>query len=349
MISNWPQISIEGRPIGPGRPVAVVAELGVNHNGDPALAHSLLRAAKEAGADAAKLQLFVPEELALPEADLCEYQRDRGARDQRELLRSLALDSEAVKGLVQEAESLDLPLFASVFDEKSLRQALDFGFSVLKFGSGELTCLPLHRRAASAGKPVILSCGMATDQEIEPVVELYRQARVQFMLLHCVTAYPAPEEQLNLRSISYLAERFACPVGFSDHTKRSRAACLAVACGAVLIEKHLTLDRTLPGPDHKASLEPEEFAAFINEVRKAETALGRWGKFVAPAEQEARRKVRKSIVLRRALSAGDRIKLGDLAFLRPATGISPLEVDRVLGRAVKRDLPSGHILTWDDL
>ncbi len=340
---------LDGRNLGPPEPTYIVAELGVNHNGDPVLARELLYRAKDAGADAAKLQLFVPEELATDHAVLCEYQRPTGAQSQLAMLRSLTVPGESLQGLREEARQLGIALWASVFDPPSLRQAAALGFPVIKIGSGELTCLPLHEEVSRCGKPVMLSCGMAVLDEIRPIVDLYHRSGVPLLLLHCVSAYPAPEQELNLRSISFLNKEFDLPVGFSDHTAGFTAACLAVAAGAVLIERHLTLSRELPGPDHRASLEPEQFAEFVQRIRDTESILGEEGAFVAACEHEVRGKVRKSIVLRRPILPGHLLAREDLAFRRPGTGISPMEVTRVVGRSVTRDFPSGHLLRWEDL
>ena len=231
----------------------------------------------------------------------------------------------------------------------SLRLAIELGFPLIKVGSGELTCLPLHEEIAATGRPVLLSCGMATADEIRVPVACYREAGTELLLLHCVTAYPAPENEVNLRSIPFLNRTFQLPVGFSDHTRGYRAACLAVACGAVLIEKHLTLDHDLPGPDHKASSEPAELAELVKRVRETETILGAEGKFVTPSEREIRDKVRKSIVLAKAASAGHTITRDDVTFRRPGTGISPVSVDVVLGKTVARNLPHNHIIRREDL
>lgn len=340
---------IEGRRLCPPEPAYVVAELGVNHNGDPAVARELLVRAKEVGADAAKLQLFVPEELATSEAPLCEYQRTLQATDQLGMLRSLALPPECLGALKEEAAILGIALWASVFDSPSLSRAIELNFPVIKIGSGELTCRPLHEEVSRSQRPVMLSCGMAELEEIEPVVELYRRSGTPLLLLHCVSSYPAPEAELNLRSIPFLSRAFGLPVGFSDHTRGFTAACLAVACGAALIEKHLTLDHELEGPDHRASLEPREFAELVAAIRETETILGQEGKHVAPAEREVRGKVRKSIVVSRAVPAGHALSRDDLTFRRPGTGVSPMDFESVLGRTAARDLPPGHVLLWEDL
>jgi sialic acid synthase SpsE len=340
---------IEDRRLGPAEPVYVIAELGVNHNGDGALARELLRGARAAGADAAKLQLFVPEELATEDAAVCAYQKAAGAASQRSMLEALTLPRETLEILRDDAARLGITLFASVFDAPSIVLAHDLGFPAIKVGSGELTCLPLHEELCRRGTPVMLSCGMATPEEISPVVDRYRHSRVPVLLFHCVSAYPAPESELNLRSIGFLRHAFDVPVGFSDHTRGHTAACLALACGAVAIEKHLTLDRSLPGPDHQASAEPGEFAEMVRKIRETEAMLGTEGKGVAPSEREAREKVRKSIVLRHAVPSGRRLAPADLAFRRPGTGISPADAGAVVGRVTARDLPANHLLAWEDL
>ncbi len=341
--------AIGTRRMGPPEPAYIVAELGVNHNGDASLARELLHRAKEAGADAAKLQLFVPAELAAPDAPLCDYQTGGAARTQRALLEALVLPPEAVQALCEEAHRIGITLFASVFDAPSLARALELRFPVIKLGSGELTSLPLHEEICQARAPAICSVGMASMDEIRPVAEFYRRHEVPLMLLHCVSSYPAPEAQINLRTIPLLHRELGCPVGFSDHTLGSRAAVLAVACGAVMLEKHFTLDRTLPGPDHKASLDTAQFALYVATVREAETMLGIEEKCIAPAEREVRAKVRKSIVLREALRAGTPLTHDALAYRRPGTGMSPMAFQSLLGMKTRRDLPAGHVLGWEDL
>jgi N,N'-diacetyllegionaminate synthase len=341
--------TIGARRIGQPEPVYIVAELGVNHDGDPRVARELLCRAKEAGADAAKLQLFVPAELTAPDAPLCDYQAGGRARTQRALLEGLVLPPDAVHALCEEARRIDITLFASVFDAPSLRRALELRLPVIKLGSGELTSLPLHEEICQARAPTICSVGMAGIDDIRPVVEFYRRHETPLMLLHCVSSYPAPEAQLNLRAIRFLHRELACTVGFSDHALGSRAATLAVACGAALLEKHFTLDRTRPGPDHKASLDPAQFALYVKTVRETEVVLGAEEKRIAPAEREVRDKVRKSIVLRAALKAGTPLARDALAYRRPGTGISPMALPSVLGLRLRSDCPAGHRLRWEDL
>lgn len=349
--SAAPCIHIERRPVGRDHPCCVVAEIGVNHNGDPALAEQLIRDAHTAGADAVKLQMFVPEQLAGPEAALCAYQQagSEGRQDQLSMLKALALPMDAIRHLQAFARKTGITLFASVFDPASLKQALALDMPAIKFGAGELTCLPLHRMAARSGKPVIISCGMAETEEIRPIVQVYREAGAPFMLLHCVSAYPAAPEALNLRSIAFLGDAFQCPVGFSDHTMNIDMGALAVAAGASMIEKHVTTDNDLPGPDHKASMTPPDFMRYMDGIRKSETIMGDYGKHITAAELENRDKVRKRIVLHKTCDAGHTLTEGDIAFRRPGAGMSPMKIDAVIGKTLARPKQAGEPLLEEDL
>jgi len=346
-----PIVSIAGRQVGGDAPPLVVAEAGVNHNGDPALALALVDAAADAGADAVKFQAFAADSLASADAPQAAYQRERApAATQLEMLRVLELSPAAWRAIRDRAVERGIAFFASPFDAGSLRLLLDLDVPAIKVGSGDLTNLPLLRAVAAAGRPVVLSTGMATLDEVEAAVAALRAAGdPPLVLLHCTSAYPAPAEAANLSAMSTLRAAFDVPVGYSDHTLGIATSIAAAALGAALVEKHLTVDRSLPGPDHAASIEPAELAALVDGVRIAHAAIGDGIKRPAAVEGELTRLARRSLVAARDLAAGATISAADLDARRPADGISPMRLDEVIGRRAARELPAGHRLTAVDL
>ena len=340
------------RRIGVSAPVFIVAEAGVNHNGDPALARRLVDAAAECGADAVKFQTFTVDALLTREAPKAGYQVETtGAEEsQREMLARLELGADRLAELRDRAAKHGLIFFSAPFDEASADALEALHVAVYKVPSGEITNLPLLRHVAAKGRPVILSTGMATLEEVEQAVAAIRAAGdPPLALLHCLSAYPAPVEEVNLRAMDSLASRFGCPVGFSDHTLGIDVAVAATARGATIIEKHLTLDKTLPGPDHRASLGPAEFNAMVRAIRAVESALGDGVKRPMPSEVDTRRVARKSLVAARVLRAGERVAAGDVASKRPGTGISPAELPRVLGLRLTRDVAVDEVIAWEAL
>ncbi len=346
------RMRIGDRNVGPGEPCFVIAEAGVNHNGDLDLARALLDAAADAGADAVKFQTFRADRVATATAPKAAYQRETtGASDsQRDMLARLELDANAHRALVAHCRDRDIAFLSSPFDLASVDLLVELGVPALKLGSGELTNRLLVDRAAGTGLPLLLSTGMATLDEVTAALEWARtRGATDVAVLHCVSEYPAPVDQLNLRAIATLADACACPVGYSDHAAGTSAALAAVALGACIIEKHLTVDRALPGPDHRASCEPDELAALVRGVRDVEAALGDGIKRPAPCEADNRQQVRRSLATARAVSAGHALGPADLTALRPGTGIAPAHADRLVGRRARRDLPPNAILSWDDL
>lgn len=340
------------RRIGVSALVFIVAEAGVNHNGDPALARRLVDAAAECGADAVKFQTFTVDALLTREAPKAGYQIETtGAEEgQREMLARLELGADRLAELRDRAAKHGLIFFSAPFDEASADALEALDVALYKVPSGEITNLPLLRHVAAKGRPVILSTGMATLEEVEQAVAAIRAAGdPPLALLHCLSAYPAPVEEVNLRAMDSLASRFGCPVGFSDHTLGIDVAVAAAARGAAIIEKHLTLDKTLPGPDHRASLDVAEFSAMVRAIRSVESALGDGIKRPMPSEADTRRVARKSLVAARALKAGERVAAGDLASKRPGTGISPAELSRVLGLRLTRDVAADEVIPWEAL
>jgi N,N'-diacetyllegionaminate synthase len=333
-------------------PVLFIAEAGVNHNGSLNLALRLVGEAARAGADAVKFQSFKAERLVTRSARKAEYQRrTTGGEDtQFEMLRGLELDDKAHGALLAACSKAGITFLSSPFDEQSADLLDELGVPAFKLPSGELTNHPLLRHVAAKGKPIMLSTGMATLAEVRDAVGVIRAAGCQKLsLLHCVTEYPAPYDQVNLRAMLTLRDEFGLPVGYSDHTPGAEVAIAAVALGATIIEKHFTLSRDLPGPDHAASLEPHELAAVVEAVRHVELALGNGVKAPAPCEFKNIAIARKSVVAERDLEPGERVEPRDVAVKRPGDGISPADLERVIGRPVVRPLRAGEVITWQDL
>ncbi|WP_300300029.1 N-acetylneuraminate synthase family protein [Ferrovibrio sp.] len=345
-------MAIAGRKVGPDAPCFIIAEIGVNHNGSAAMARQLVEAAKAAGADAVKLQLFNPDLLASPGAPKAAYQESgtAGTADQKEMLRSLTLDTAVVRNLKQQADQLGIALIATPFDLPNLQLIDALDLPAIKIGSGDLDNPILLRAAATTRRPLIVSTGMATLAEVDMAVGWLEQANcTNLALLHCVSVYPAPESLANLRAMDVLAQAYDYPIGFSDHTPGTLVSAAAVARGATMIEKHLTLDCGLPGPDHRASLDPAGFTRLVADIRSVETALGNGRKQPFAAEYETRRVARRSLCLSRDLPDGSVITADALTALRPGDGIPASCFDIVVGRRVTRALAAGHRLAWGDL
>lgn len=343
-------VSIGTRTIGPGEPVFVIAEAGVNHNGDPDLARSLIRAAADAGADAVKFQCFSAADLAAPGTPKAAYQvaATNPGESQYEMLKHLELPLAVLPDLQGHARSQGLVFLATPFDDASLDRLVQLGVPAVKVGSGDLTNLPFLEKVAGKNLPIILSTGMATLDEVAEAVGVVRATgNGALILLHCVSCYPAEPEELNLRAIAALARAFDCPVGFSDHSLGIHADIAAVALGASVIEKHLTLDRSLPGPDHRVSLEPGEFRAMVVGVRATERSLGTGEKRPVPRELEVARVARRSVVAAVEIPAGARIGAAMLALRRPATGLPPKAWETLLGRRAKRTIRAGEPITQE--
>ena len=345
-------IDIAGREVGPGRPCFVIAEAGVNHDGDPEVARALIRAAKEAGADAVKFQTWITEELVAADAPLAEYQKaGAGAPpSQFELLKGLELSFDDFRRLRDYAEEVGI-LFLSTPDEERSADFLDsLGVPAFKIGSAELTNAPFLRHVAAKGRPILLSTGMATLEEVAAAVRGIEEAgNRRLVLLHCVSCYPAEPADCNLRAMDTLATAFGHPVGFSDHTLGIDVALAAVARGACVLEKHFTLDKSSPGPDHRASLDAGELTALVRAVRTVEAALGDGEKRPAPAELPIRRVVRKSVVAARDLRAGERLATADLALRRTEAGLGPDALPSLVGRRLLHDVAAGRPLNAGDL
>lgn len=324
--------------------VLVIAEAGVNHNGDVDVAKRLVNAAAEAGADLVKFQTFKAEKIASSSAKKARYQvhneGDAEGGSQLDMLRRLELSESDHATLVAHCAARGIGFFSTGFDLDSLEFLNGLGIPLFKVPSGEITNLPYLRRVASYGKDLILSTGMASMGEIEAAIDAIEAAglpRNRVTVLHCTTEYPAPFEEVNLRAMNTIGRAFGVRVGYSDHTQGIEVSLAAVALGAIVIEKHFTLDRRLPGPDHAASLEPDELSALVRGIRRIEMALGQHRKFLTFSEAANVAAARKSIVAARPILSGDVFSDANLTAKRPGTGISPMRWDEVVGRSAPRD------------
>jgi N-acetylneuraminate synthase len=345
-------IDIDGRKIGSGYPCFIIAEAGVNHNGDMKLARDLIDAAVEAGADAVKFQTFRAEQVSSASAPKADYQRQASdpGESQLDMLQHLELTPEAHLELQKYCRQRGILFLSTPFDEDSADLLDELGVPLFKIGSGEVTNGPFLEYVARKAKPVILSTGMSYLSEIDRAVRVIRSSDCdRLILLHCVSNYPADPADVNLRAIQTLALAFDVIVGYSDHTPGIECALGAVALGAAVIEKHLTIDRDLPGPDHKASMEPREIMALVQGVRTLESALGDGVKILAPFEANVRKVARRSLVLKHDIKAGDLIEASMLTAVRPAGGIDPYLMEFVVGHRAKHSMKAGQMLTWQDL
>lgn len=345
-------VTIAGRQIGSGQPCFIIAEAGVNHNGDPELARQLIDVAKTAGADAVKFQLFRADRLASAAAPKAGYQvwTTGGGESQLEMLRRLGLPLEAHRALRDYCGEQGILYLCTPFDEPSADFLETLAVAAFKIPSGELTNLPFLAHVARKGKSLIVSTGMATLAEVEAAVRTIDAAgNRDVVLLHCVSNYPANPAEANLRAMQTMAEAFGLPVGYSDHTPGIEVALAAVALGACVIEKHFTLDRTLPGPDHRVSLEPQELVALVRGIRTVEAALGHGRKEPAPSEADTAAVARKSLVAAKDIATGSTVTADSIAIKRPGTGLPPAMLEQVVGRIATEDIPADTVLTLEML
>ncbi len=332
----------------------IIAEAGVNHNGNLQTAFDLVDAAAAAGVDYVKFQTFKAERLVTRQARKATYQEantGESAGGQYDMLKALELDEAAQHQLIEYCTKKGMKFFSTAFDTQSIDFLAGLGLDIWKVPSGEITNLPYLRRIAAQRKPVLLSTGMSTLADVEAALHVLLEDldRSDITLLHCNTQYPTPMSDVNLRAMNTLASAFQVAVGYSDHTLGIEVPIAAVARGAVVIEKHFTLSRDLPGPDHRASLEPHELTAMVSAIRNIEAALGSGIKERSPSESGNLSVARKSIHTALNLTAGTRLTETDLVMLRPGDGISPMELDRLIGREVRHDLPAQHQLQPGDL
>ncbi|MFH1742922.1 MAG: N-acetylneuraminate synthase [bacterium] len=334
--------SIADREIGHGRPVFIVAEGGVNHNGRVELALELVDAAARAGADAIKFQTFRAEELASTDLPQAEYQKRSGVKSQREMLKELELPTEAYPLLAEACREKGIIFFSTPFDGDSLDLLIGLDVPAIKVPSGEVTNHPFLKQIALSNKPVLLSTGMADLEEVwSAVAVIRRNGDPPLAILHCTTSYPASSESINLRAMQTLEAKFHVPVGLSDHSEGIDIPLAAVAQGAVIIEKHFTLSRDLPGPDHRCSLEPDDMARMVAGIRKIELALGTGEKKPHSSEEEVKRLVRRHLAFKRDLRAGNVVGMDDLVATRCGGEVYPSQIESVVGRKLLQDQKAG--------
>jgi len=331
------------------KPILVIAEAGVNHNGDIALAKQLIEVAADAGADFVKFQTFNSDRLVIKSAGKADYQKlvtDK-TESQHSMLSRLELSNLMHHELIAHCKVCNIGFLSTGFDIESVNFLVSLGQSFFKIPSGEITNLPYLQHIGQLGKAVVMSTGMATLGEIEAAIDVLEESgtpREKLTVLHCTTEYPTPVNEVNLRAMTSIKTAFSVSVGYSDHTVGIEIACAAVAIGATVIEKHFTLDRKLPGPDHKASLEPSELKAMVANIRNIEVALGDGIKRVTTSEVKNKGIVRKSLVATRVIMVGELFTLENLGIKRPGIGISPMRRDEVIGKRASRDFKVDELI-----
>ena len=327
----------------------IIAEAGVNHNGDIDLAKQLIDVAADADADYVKFQTFSADRLVTKSAAKAEYQRQSSdsSESQFEMLKRLELSVEMHLELIEHCEHRSIKFLSTGFDIQSVDLLVGLGLNLIKIPSGEITNLPFLRYIGSLGLPVILSSGMSTMKEIADALLILEQTglpRAQITVLHCTTEYPTPMDEVNLRAMNSIRNTLGVAVGYSDHTLGIEVSVAAVALGASVIEKHFTIDRSLPGPDHKASLDPVELGAMVKAIRNVEVALGSDVKEPTISEIKNIRIVRKSILAGRKIEIGEILSASNLVVKRPGDGVSPMHWDHLIGQIASREyLPDEKI------
>jgi N,N'-diacetyllegionaminate synthase len=338
--------------IGAPAPAFIIAEAGINHNGSLDLALKLVDAAVDAKANAIKFQTFRADRLVSPLAPLAEYQARNypTARTQLDMLKQFELQRSHHGPIRDYCLKRGIIFLSTPFEEDSADFLEQLDIPAFKIPSGEITNLPFLRHVARKKRPVLLSTGMANLQEVETAVNAVRQeGNGSVCLFHCTSNYPAAPADANLRAMATMRHAFSCPTGYSDHTLGIEISLAAVAMGAEMIEKHVTLDKTLPGPDHVASLDPIEMKALLVSIRGVEAALGDGRKEPTVSERNTAAVARKSLHVAVNVRAGAVLERASIDILRPGTGISPAQLDKVVGRRTVRDLPAGSMLDWADL
>jgi N,N'-diacetyllegionaminate synthase len=329
--------------------ILVIAEAGVNHNGSLETAKRLVEVAANAGADFVKFQTFNADDIVTKTADKAEYQKIATGNDvsQYEMLKSLELTSDMHEQLLEHCDNFSIGFLSTGFDQSSVAYLVSLGQQLVKVPSGEITNLPYLKFVGSLGLPVILSTGMSSLEEVGDALSVLKNAgtdKDRVTVLHCTSEYPAPFENVNLNAMQTISKEFGVSVGYSDHTTGIAISIAAAALGATVIEKHFTLDRALPGPDHKASLEPDELVALVKSIRNIEIALGDGSKVPSNGENKNKLIARKSIVARQDIRSGDSFTIDNLTTKRPGTGISPMKWHEILGKTATRDYLQDEII-----
>lgn len=347
-------VHIGHKKIGYGEPVFIIAEAGVNHNGELEKALQLVDIAKEAGADVVKFQTFKAEDVVTEIGEMASYQKKNIGQEesQREMLRKLELPDEFYSPIMERCRKRNILFLSTPHGGKASVDFLEsIGVKAYKIGSGDLTNYILLKKVAKTGKPIILSSGMATMEEVKSAISFIRsQGNELIAVLHCTTNYPCPPDEVNLLAMKTMMEELDVPVGYSDHTQGIQVAIMAATMGAAIYECHFTIDKTLPGPDHIASCEPDELKARIDAIRDVPVILGRGEKTPNKSEVESMVKlVRRSIVAAKNLEVGQTITDEDLEAKRPGDGISPTQYEKFLGKKLKTSLKADQQITFEDV
>jgi sialic acid synthase SpsE len=347
---TYQPLKIDRRTIGAGEPTFVIAEIGVNHDGSACKAIELARVAANCGADAVKLQLFRANLLMHASSGFAEYQKPGAlGNTPADMLRRYELSTEDVRRVVHAIRELKLVPLATPFSSPDVDLIAGLRLPAVKIASPDLVNRPLLARVARYGRPILISTGASSLDEIEMAVEWLRGWNASFALLHCVSSYPTPDDQANLCWIGELANRFSVPVGYSDHTTDAMCGALAAAAGASIVEKHLTYDRAARGPDHATSADPHQFERYVKLIREADRLRGKPGKHVLQIEEDVRRVSRQSLVVRRDVKPGEVLREEDLTVQRPGTGMPASKISEAIGRRVTRPLQAGELLQPDML
>lgn len=332
--------------------IFIIAEAGVNHNGSIELAKQLINAAASAGADAVKFQTFIAEEVVSINAPKAEYQKETTdiSESQYDMIKKLELSRKDHLELIDHAKNRKIIFLSTPFDEKSVDLLIELGVPLIKISSGEITNHPFLKYISRKDLPIILSTGMSTLNEVDEAVSAIKEAGCKDLtLLHCTSNYPSRIEDCNLRAMKTIAEAFNVPVGYSDHTPGIVVSVAAAAMGACVIEKHFTMDKNLPGPDHKASLEPNEFKEMVRNIRIIEKAFGSSMKSPVASELEVRDVVRRSIVAKIEIPRGIIITEDLLAFKRPGIGIAPKHIGLLIGKKAKQNIHKDEIIKLENM
>lgn len=348
MMLNGPIIKIGSRLISEERPVFIIAEAGVNHNGRLDLALKLVDAAAAAGADAVKFQTFKAEQIVTSIGKMAEYQKKNIGKteSQLDMLKKLEFNESWYPKVISHCKKRGIIFFSTPhgsFASVDLLQG--FGVPLFKFGSGDLTSLPILEYAAKFKKPIILGTGMATMKEVkEAIGAIKKTGNSKIIILHCTTNYPTKSQEVNLRAMQSMAGKLNVLVGYSDHTLGSQVAVMATALGACVIEKHLTLDNNLPGPDHAASANPDVFKKTVEEIRNAEVILGSPVKRPGPNELQYIPMVRRSVVATKSIKRGEKFSLANIDLKRPGTGLPPKDYFKIIGTMAKVDIKADALI-----
>lgn len=345
------QVTVAQRIIGERQPTFIVAEAGVNHDGDAAKAQQLVAAAAEAGADAIKFQVFQAATIATATASTAGYQRASGGGSQQAMLKKLELADDALALVADATRHYDLPLIVTPFAISDVKRVERLPLAALKIASPDIVNFPLLQAVAATGKPLIVSTGTADPEEVDAAVACLSEhnALHRTVFLHCVSSYPTPLEAANVRAIGALRQLTRRPVGYSDHTSDVRTGGWAVAAGACALEKHFTLDQGARGPDHALSLSPDLFRQYVTQVRAVEAALGTGVIGCSDIEREVRMVSRKSVVAACDIAPNTRVTAEMVTTKRPGNGLAPGELPKIIGRLTSRPIVADTMLTWEDL